>query len=51
MMDKQHFRLSSYSFPLWGKAGMGAIRPPIYDRSRMQALPAPIPTFPQRGKE
>ena len=34
------------SFPLWGKAGMGAC--PVRNQ---HAMPAPTPTLPQRGRE
>ncbi len=36
----------SCSFPLWGKAGMGAGTP-----QRFPAPQAPTPTLPQRGRE
>ena len=48
MMDKPRL---SYPFPLWGKVGMGAAPPAIQTRPDHQAPPAPIPAFPQRGKE
>ena len=61
-------RCPFYSFPLWGKAGMGALRDgragektmmPIFSGRRAGSLLrkpplawlAPIPTFPQKGKE
>ncbi|RST53554.1 hypothetical protein EJI00_04695 [Variovorax sp. DXTD-1] len=37
------------SLPRWGRAGVGARRPP--NKHSARSKPAPIPAFPQRGKE
>ncbi len=43
-------RFGIHSLPLWGRAGVGA-RATSCITASLQAAQAPIPTFPQRGKE